>query len=138
MSKNSEQQTEMTSRWRGELIVNFSARVMSAIRDSKIFTSSLVCRRSDCICIFSASATSHDAVSERRIPFSTCQRHGDTRRRSRQRVLRWRRMTGTHAYSLIRRGSSAASLTSVSAHSVYIEITRTESARWFQEIEAHT
>lgn len=33
----------------------------------------------------------------------------------RGRVSRWRRMTGTHAYSLIGRGSSVASLTSASA-----------------------
>ena len=90
--------------------------MISAIRDSNILTLSLVRHRSDCICIFFTSATSHDAVSEQRIPFSTCQRHGDTRRR--KRISRWRRMTGTHAYSLIGRGSFAASLTSASIHSI--------------------
>lgn len=115
--------------------VNISAQVMSAICDTKILTSSLVrCVAAIASAFFSTSATfARRYVSKRRIPFSTCQRHGDTRRRSCQRVSKWRRMTGTHAYSFIGQGSFVAFLTSAFIHRFYLELIKTNSARSLNE-----
>lgn len=113
--------------------MNISVQVMSAIRDTKILTSSLVYRVAAIASAFFPLPRRY--VSKRRIPFSTCQRHGDTRRRSRQRVSRWRRMTGTHAYSFIGRESSVASLTSAFTHRFYLELIEAGSARSLNETE---
>jgi len=124
----------MTSRWRGQLLVNFSAR--SGVSDPRFKNTRVVISTSsagDYICIFFFRLCDV-SVSARSIPLSTCQRHGDTRRRSRPKGIEMEtndRNPRVFPYrACILRG-----LASGSYASFYTTTTKTESARWFQEIE---
>jgi len=78
----------MTSRWRGQSLVNFSAR--SGVSDPRFKNTRVVISTSsagDYICIFFFFRLCDVSVSARSIPLSTCQRHGDTRRRSRPKAI---------------------------------------------------
>jgi hypothetical protein len=83
---------------------------VSAIHDSKILASSLVRRRPAITSafFFSACATSpFPRGAFRLVRVSDTEIRGGVRA---QKVSRWRRMTGTHAYSLIGHASCAVSL----------------------------